>query len=212
MSPAELNELTLRYATGWGDATFARLAIGVFGAFVLLLVIRALIRKNTGAIALLLWTLLAGALLTFATIPEEVIKTIIATEYMIRVRIVMGSISLIVLLITFESVRKTRLQERYALLWVTTALVIIACVLFPDAVALFRAVTGMEYGTALASVAFTFLVLVSFHFSISFSAMNSKVAKLTQKVAILEALLREKGISAENDSFSGQRKKSDSSP
>jgi len=103
----------------------------------------------------------------------------------------MGGVSLIVLLITLESIRKTHLQERYALLWVTTAVVILMGCFFPDVVALFRAVTGMEYGAAMAAVAFVFLVMVSFHFSISLSSLGSKQSQIAQRVAILEERIRE---------------------
>jgi hypothetical protein len=92
-----------------------------------------------------------------------------------------------VLYITFESIRRTHLQEKYALLWVATALIILISVLFPNAVSLFRAVTGMEYATAIATVSFTFLVMVAFHFSISLSAMQTKHSKVAQRIAILEA-------------------------
>ena len=95
------------------------------------------------------------------------------------------------LLITLESIRVTRLQERYALLWVVTALVILAATLFPEAVNLVRAVMGMRYDEAVLAVAFTFLVLLAFHFSISVSALQSKLAKTAQRIALLDARIDE---------------------
>jgi hypothetical protein len=69
--------------------------------------------------------------------------------------------------------------------------VIFLCALFPEAVNLFRAVTGMQYVTAVVAVAFTFLVLVAFNFSIAMSAMEADRDKIAQKVAVLEARLNE---------------------
>ena len=98
--------------------------------------------------------------------------------------------SVVVLLITLESIRRTHLQERYALLWVGTGIVILVCVLFPRAVVLLRMLTGMRYTQALTAVTFTFLVLVAFHFSISISSSRSNQARIAQRLAILEERLR----------------------
>ena len=188
---SELLDLTLRYSSGWEHAFLRRAVLGVLGVAILVLVGRAAVRKNTGFIAILLWALLCSFLAVFAAFPEAVINTVVATEYMTRIRVVMGGVSLFVLLITFESIRKTHLQERYALLWVTTALVMLLGCFFPDAVTLFRAVTGMQYGAAMAAVAFVFLSMVSFHFSISLSSLRSKQSQVAQRVAILEERIRE---------------------
>lgn len=190
MSP-ELLELTIRYSSGWDQAVGARLVIGALALLILGLVARATVRGNTGLISILLWALFGAGMGLFAAIPQETIKFVVAVDYLTRVRVMMGGVSLIVLLITIESIRKTHLQERYALLWVTTALVILLGCFFPDAVALFRAVTGMQYGAAMAAVAFVFLVMVSFHFSISLSSLGSKQSQIAQRVAILEERIRE---------------------
>lgn len=187
----ELLELTIRYSSGWDEAAGTRLVIGVIAVLILGLVTRATVRGNTGLISIMLWAFLGLGLGLFAAIPQDVIKFVISTEYVTRVRVMMGGVSLIVLLITIESIRKTHLQERYALLWVTTALVILLGCFFPDAVALFRAVTGMQYGAAMAAVAFVFLIMVSFHFSISLSSLRSKQSQIAQRVAILEERIRD---------------------
>ena len=190
MNP-ELQEMALKYSQGWDEAYLARGGIGVLALVILALVSRAVIRRNTGAIAVLLWAALAIGMATFAVIPSTVIQSIMQTDHMMRVRILMGCVSVIVLLITFESLRKTHLQERYALLWVTTALVMLMGCLFPDAVMLFRAVMGMSYDTAMAAVASIFLILVCFHFSISLSSLRSKQSDIAQKLAILAERVRE---------------------
>ncbi len=190
MNP-DLLDLTMKYSSGWGEAYGKRVVIGVLSLMILALVVRAVVRKNTGLIAILLWLLLGVAMGVFALLPQQVIDFVIATEYLTRIRTLMGGVSLLVLLITFESIRKTMLQERYALLWVTTGLVILLGCFFPDAVALFRAVTGMDYGAAMAAVAFVFLVMVCFHFSISLSALRSNQSQIAQKLAILEEKVRD---------------------
>ena len=185
-----IDEVTKQYAMGWDQAIPQRICIGLAGLVVFMLAGRVVLKRECSILTGILWLLSGCILMTFSAIPQKVIEFVISTEYLTRIRVIMGLISLLVLYITFESIRRTHLQEKYALLWVATALVILISVLFPDAVALFRAVTGMEYATAIAAVSFTFLVMVAFHFSISLSAMQSKQSKISQNVAILEARLR----------------------
>jgi hypothetical protein len=150
-----------------------------------------------------LWLLAGLFMLAFAAAPQAMVTFIIGAEYILRLRIVMGGLSIFVLLITLESIRVTRLQERYALLWVATALVMLAAALFPQAVNILRAVLGVQYVEAMVALAFTFLVLLAFHFSISVSAQQSKLDKNTQRIAILEARIEELEKAAGRDE--GQR-------
>ena len=191
VNPNELDESVLRFAMGWDSAVAARTMFALFGALVLILTIRVLWKRNCSPLAGLLWLLLGGVCVAFSIIPETIVTIVLSAEYLTRIRFIMGGISILVLLITLESIRTTRLQERYALLWVVTALVLLLCAIFPRAVDLFRAVTGMHYETALASVALIFLALVGFHFSTAMSAMESDRDKIAQKLAVLEKRVEE---------------------
>jgi len=186
-----IDPLAMRYAVGWEHAVFQRVCIALIGLVIMFFAGRGAWKKDCSLISGILWLFAGFIFVVFAGIPQKVIELVIATEYQVRIRIIMGFISLLVLYITFESIRRTHLQEKYALLWMVTGLVILISVLFPDAVALFRAITGMEYTTAIAAVSFTFLVMVAFHFSISLSAIQSKQSKVAQRVAILEARLKQ---------------------
>ena len=201
MNPTVVDDLIFRLTTGWGKAVIPRALIGLIGVLILAFIVRSIWKRDWSVFGAVLWLIAGGVFLTFSFFPQQIIHFVVSTEYMTRIRLLMGGVSVLVLLITLESIRRTHLQERYALLWVATALVLLACVLFPHAVDLLRAVTGMEYATAIAAVAFTFLVLVAFHFSISMSAMQSKQSKVAQKLAILEARVRELEQNAENRPF-----------
>jgi len=182
-------DLAQRLVTGWDQAVLLRGVIGVAGALILWLAGRALFRRSGHALAAVLWILAGLAAVAFGFFAQNMINRIVSTEYLLRVRIIFGTLSVIVLLFTLDSIRRTHLQERYALLWVATAFVILLAALFPHAVDLFRAVTGMDYVSAIVAVAFTFLVLVAFHFSIALSAIQSRESKMAQRVALLEARL-----------------------
>lgn len=179
------------YLTGWHDAIAPRIMIGLLGILILGLLIRTVVSGKISLVPTVLWLLAGGLLILFALFPQELIRTVISTEYVVRMRVMMGFVSVLVLLITLESTRRARLQERYALLWVATALVILICVFFPNVVNLLRLLMGMNYTAAVMSVAFTFLTLVLFHFSISMSISQGKQSRIAQRLALLEARVRE---------------------
>lgn len=188
MTPFEME--TMNYALGWEHASGYRILIGLAGLLIIGFTARLAWKRDCSLITAILWLIVGAVLIFFAAYPQKVIRLVVQTEYMTRIRFIMGAVSVFVLLITFESIRRTHLQERYALLWVVTGLVILTSVLFPRAVSLFRAVTGMDYVSAIVAVAFTFLVLVAFNFSIAMSAMEDDRSKLAQRIAILEARLK----------------------
>lgn len=179
------------YATGWDSATLPRVAIAAVGFMIAAMVIRSFLRRPSSMLATVIWSLASIALLLFAAIPQEVVAFVISTDYMTRVRVIAAGLSALVLLITLESIRRSHLQERYALLWLATAFAVLFCALLPHAMDLLRALMGMTYGSAIMAIMFTFLILVTFHFSTSLSSTLSKQARIAQRLAILEAKLRE---------------------
>ena len=92
-----------------------------------------------------------------------------------------------VLVITFEALRLVKMQERYALLWVTTGLIILIFALLPQIVYMFGRITGMQYVDSIVAVIITFLLLVAFHFSVAMSRFQNHQAALTQQHAILRS-------------------------
>jgi hypothetical protein len=190
MTQAEIDELVHRLLTGWDEALGLRVFILLAGGLILGLAVTALWKRRCSYVIGLLWFLVGAGTVLLACYPQQFLRCAVSTPYMTRIRVIIGAISLVVLFTTLESIRRTHLQERYALLWIATALVLLIAAVFPGAVAFFRAVTGTEYATAVVAVAFTFLVLVAFHFSISMSATQTKQTKIAQRIALLENRLR----------------------
>jgi hypothetical protein len=114
----------------------------------------------------------------------------VATQ-MMRIRVLMGTVSAGVFLITLLAIRSYKLREKYAVLWLATAVMIFLVAFFPELVETTRVWFGMQYVTSVVAVVFVFLVLVSFHFSIALSALNDKAAATASRCAILEARLQE---------------------
>lgn len=182
-------EEVVQFTTGWNEAYAARGAAGILGALLAGFALLALARKKGSRLAALVRLLAGIFLLAFAARPQAVVDFYTGIPHEHRVRLLVGGLSLLVILITLESIRRTHLQERYALLWLATGGIILASVFSPQVFVLFKTVAGLRYNQALIAVGFTFLVLVVFHFSISISAYRSNQAKIAQKVALLEERL-----------------------
>ena len=116
---------------------------------------------------------------------------LLQASQMARIRVLMASVSAGVFVITLLTIRSYKLREKYAILWLTTAAMIILVACFPHLVERARLWFGMQYVTSLVAVIFIFLVLVSFHFSIALSALNDKAAALAARSAIQEGRLHE---------------------
>ncbi len=116
---------------------------------------------------------------------------LLAASQMMRIRVLMGAVSVGVFLITLLAIRGYKLREKYAVLWLATAAMITLAAFFPQVMDLARDWFGMQYVTSVVAVVFTFLVLVSFHFSIALSALNDKAAATASRCAILEARIHE---------------------
>lgn len=117
----------------------------------------------------------------------QLIERLNMVTFLNRIRLLMGSMSFLVLLVTFEAVRRLHLQERYALLWLSTGIILLLCAVFTTVLDFFCDLFGMQYITFIVAVIFTFLVLVSFHFSIALSRLAKDRASLAQRTAQLEA-------------------------
>ena len=110
---------------------------------------------------------------------------------MMRIRALMGAVSVGVFLIALLAIRGYKLREKYAVLWLATAATITLAAFFPQVMDVARKWFGMQYVTSVVAVVFVFLVLVSFHFSIALSALNDKAAATASRCAILEARIQE---------------------
>ena len=103
--------------------------------------------------------------------------------------------SFVLLVIVFELIRSRRLRERYALLWLLTALVMLALSLWRDGLNTVAGWFGIEtYPPAvLFAVASLFVVVVLLHYSTVISRLADQNTILAQKLALLERELRERG-------------------
>lgn len=109
---------------------------------------------------------------------------------LIKLLAIVGSGS--VLLIVIELIRRGRLKERYALLWLFASGVLL---LFSSSRALLEYVSrllGFFYPPSfLFLLAFLFLLLITLHFSMVVSGLSEKNKQLAQELAILRLKMTE---------------------
>lgn len=95
------------------------------------------------------------------------------------------------LLVVFELVRQRRLMEKYSLLWLFAALVLLLLSIFTGILGWFSELVGIATpSNALFGVAIGFATLMLLHFSVTISRVTDQNKVLAQKLAATEHRLR----------------------
>jgi cell division protein FtsW (lipid II flippase) len=112
----------------------------------------------------------------------------------LRVSIVAAVASVLLLLFVFELIRSRRLRERYALLWLLTGVVVLALSLWRGGLNTIAGWVGVQTypPAALFAIAALFILGVLLHYSTVISKLSDQNVILAQRVALLEAELRER--------------------
>jgi hypothetical protein len=98
----------------------------------------------------------------------------------------------ILLLIIFELLRRRRLIERYALIWLGSGVVLLVLAVWTGLLEIVSKALGIAYPpNALFAFAFGFVLLLLLHFSIAISRLSGETKVLAQDVARLDRELRE---------------------
>ena len=109
-----------------------------------------------------------------------------------RVQIVAIIGALALLAIVLEMVRRRRLLERYALLWLVSAVVILGLAVWRGALEQVAHAVGIySPPNALFFVAMAFILVLLLHFSAAISRLTDQSKVLAQRQAIVEEQLRE---------------------
>jgi hypothetical protein len=110
----------------------------------------------------------------------------------------------LLLLTVLEMVRRRHLMERYALLWILSALVLLALAIWRKALASISHAIGVIYPpNALFFVGIGFILLLLLHFSSAVSRLSDQTETLAQRQALLEERLRRREQVADADSRLG---------
>jgi hypothetical protein len=108
-----------------------------------------------------------------------------------RVQLVTIVGAAVLLLTVLEMVRRRQLTERYALLWLLSAGVLLALAVWSNALAKISHAIGVVYPpNALFFIAIGCIVLLLLHFSSAVSRLTDRSETLAQRQALLEERLR----------------------
>jgi hypothetical protein len=117
----------------------------------------------------------------------------------VRVSIAAAIAALVLLLVIFELIRSRRLQERYALLWVLTGLVIFVLSVWRDGLVRISDAVGIAYPpSALFVLASFFILVVLLHYSTVISKLSEQNLALAQRLALLENRVDEDAVSVDD--------------
>jgi hypothetical protein len=97
----------------------------------------------------------------------------------------------VILFVILELVRRRRLMERYALLWLGSGLVLLALAIWRGALHRISDGLGIIYPpNALFLIAFGFVLVLLLHFSLAVSRLADQTKVLAQRLALLEERVR----------------------
>ena len=104
-----------------------------------------------------------------------------------RIQVVAVLATLGLLALVLELVRRRRLLERYALLWLFSALVLLALGVSRELLEAVSGLIGIAYPpSALFVIAFGFILLLLLHFSLAVSRLADQSKVLAQRLALME--------------------------
>jgi hypothetical protein len=117
----------------------------------------------------------------------------------VRVQIVSIMLGVVLLGVIFQLIRKNRLQEKYALLWITSAAIVLVLSVWRGLLETFASWVGIFYApSALFLVALFCGMVIALHFSIVISDLAKQNKTLVQEIALLKEELGRLGGAARN--------------
>jgi hypothetical protein len=109
-----------------------------------------------------------------------------------RAQVIAIVITLAIFLLVLELVRRRRLVERYALLWLSAALALLVLAIWTDGLDVIADAMGIaEPANAIFILAFGVVFVLLLHFSVATSRLAEETKILAQEVARLDQELRE---------------------
>jgi hypothetical protein len=116
-----------------------------------------------------------------------------------QIQIIAVIVTVAIFLVVLELVRRRRLVERYALLWMLAALGLVVLAVWRDLLDIAADLLGIaDPPNALFIVAFGIAYLLLLHFSVATSRLSEETKILAQEVARLDAELRRERAASRN--------------
>ena len=94
--------------------------------------------------------------------------------------------AIVVTLITLELIRRRRLREEYAMLWIGASIFLLLFALIPKLLPWISHVVGVYYITLMVLMMFCFLSMLIIHLAVAASRSADDTQNLAQRLALLE--------------------------
>ena len=102
-------------------------------------------------------------------------------------RLILIAASLLTTYYILKRIRQSKLQIEYAIFWLVFAGILVVFSLFPELIALFTRLVGMQLPVNFIFLFFIFVLMLKlFLTTIELSTLENKVKDLTQEIALLE--------------------------
>ncbi|MBI4949260.1 MAG: DUF2304 domain-containing protein [Deltaproteobacteria bacterium] len=125
--------------------------------------------------------------------------------YYLQIFSIIGSLVLFAIVIDF--IRRGLLKEKYSVLWLASAVVIMALSVKKELLDSIAAWLGIAYPPSLLFlVAFIFVLLITLHFSVVISLLHEKNKAIAQELALMKNALKEAGIEVQGKGGGQERK------
>jgi len=103
------------------------------------------------------------------------------------------------LIFIIETVRRRKLREEYAWLWVLVGIVILTLALWPGLLWTITKLLGIELPVnTVFFFGLMFMVFINLHFSVKISELTNQVKRLAQEISILEGGRRGPDVNSEH--------------
>jgi hypothetical protein len=101
-------------------------------------------------------------------------------------------VAVVICLLIFELVRRKRLMERYAILWLVAGITLLVLALWKGLLTTLSHAVGIYYPpAALFAVGFLFVLVMLVHFSLTVSRLSDENKVLAQRLALLQQRLEQ---------------------
>jgi hypothetical protein len=112
-------------------------------------------------------------------------------------RVEVIALAVVICVMIFELVRRRRLMERYAILWLVAGVTVLVLALWKGLLTTLSHAVGIYYpASALFAVTFLFVLVMLVHFSITISRLSDQNKILAQRLALLQQHLEQDGHEA----------------
>lgn len=110
-----------------------------------------------------------------------------ATSTLAQQRVEVIAVAVVICAVIFELVRRKRLMERYAILWLATGTTLLLLALWKGLLTKLAHAAGIHYlPSALFAVAFLFVLVMLVHASITISRLSAQNTTLAQRMSLIQ--------------------------